>query len=225
MVYTWSAAASKFERFASCYEFVGPKVTNNVAEYRGLLAGLKIILKEPKIESVHVEGDSKLVLEQVFGTWKVKAPGLKSLHAECKSLTKTMKCTYAHIPRADNAEADGLANKAMDTKGSEILVHGAPEQHPDSGKRQAEEPAVAMSTKRRAVEHINPLLSSCFCGRPDDFIDEQGQHHCTFIGLCMCVHCLTKWTEQAYRPCQPVPCPGCSNPTEAYHREKTSPLK
>lgn len=88
--------------------------TNNVAEYRGLIAGLEEAAKLNAGE-VAVAMDSKLVVEQMSGRWKVKHPDLAELHAQARGLASAFdRVTYQWIPRAENAHADRLANEAMD---------------------------------------------------------------------------------------------------------------
>lgn len=88
--------------------------TNNVAEYSGLIAGLRRAA-ELGIRQLRVFGDSKLVIEQMKGTWRVRAEGLKSLQLEARGLARGFdSVTYEHVRRAGNAEADRLANVAMD---------------------------------------------------------------------------------------------------------------
>jgi ribonuclease H / adenosylcobalamin/alpha-ribazole phosphatase len=88
--------------------------TNNVAEYRGLIAGLEEAVKVGATE-VDVRMDSKLVVEQMSGRWQVKHPDLKVLMEQARSLAATIgRVDYAWIPRAENSHADRLANEAMD---------------------------------------------------------------------------------------------------------------
>ncbi|MCK0173440.1 bifunctional RNase H/acid phosphatase [Mycolicibacterium sp. F2034L] len=88
--------------------------TNNVAEYRGLIAGLAEAAKVGATD-VAVSMDSKLVVEQMSGRWKVKHPDLIALHQEARGLAQQFDhVTYAWIPRARNSHADRLANEAMD---------------------------------------------------------------------------------------------------------------
>jgi broad specificity phosphatase PhoE/ribonuclease HI len=88
--------------------------TNNVAEYRGLIAGLEEAAKVGATD-VEVLMDSKLVVEQMSGRWKVKHPDLAALHAQAKALSRRFDgISYAWIPRAKNSHADRLANEAMD---------------------------------------------------------------------------------------------------------------
>ena len=88
--------------------------TNNVAEYRGLIAGLEEAAKLNAAE-VAVVMDSKLVVEQMSGRWKVKHPDLAELHAQARALASRFEqIDYTWIPRAQNSYADRLANEAMD---------------------------------------------------------------------------------------------------------------
>ncbi|OBJ61238.1 bifunctional RNase H/acid phosphatase [Mycobacterium asiaticum] len=90
------------------------RATNNVAEYRGLIAGLDDALNLGATE-VSVLMDSKLVIEQMAGRWKVKHPDLVELHSQAQALaSRFRRITYSWIPRAQNAYADRLANDAMD---------------------------------------------------------------------------------------------------------------
>ncbi|MGB9252302.1 MAG: bifunctional RNase H/acid phosphatase [Mycobacterium sp.] len=88
--------------------------TNNVAEYRGLIAGLEEAAKLHATE-VAVSMDSKLVVEQMSGRWKVKHPDLAELHEQARAVAQRFdRVSYTWIPRAENAHADRLANEAMD---------------------------------------------------------------------------------------------------------------
>jgi ribonuclease H / adenosylcobalamin/alpha-ribazole phosphatase len=90
------------------------RATNNVAEYRGLIAGLEEAAKIGATE-VDVLMDSKLVVEQMSGRWKVKHPDIAALHQQATALsTRFDHITYTWIPRAKNSHADRLANEAMD---------------------------------------------------------------------------------------------------------------
>ncbi|MCG8920619.1 bifunctional RNase H/acid phosphatase [Actinokineospora sp. PR83] len=88
--------------------------TNNVAEYRGLIAGLRAAA-DLGADAVEVRMDSKLVVEQMAGRWKVKHPAMRPLADEARALARGFRSvTFTWIPRADNAHADRLANQAMD---------------------------------------------------------------------------------------------------------------
>ncbi|MFI1003349.1 bifunctional RNase H/acid phosphatase [Streptomyces galbus] len=94
-------------------EYLGV-VTNNVAEYRGLLAGLRAAHELDPTATVHVRMDSKLVVEQMSGRWKIKHPDMKPLAAEAARVFPPGRVTYEWIPRERNKAADRLANEAMD---------------------------------------------------------------------------------------------------------------
>jgi probable phosphoglycerate mutase len=88
--------------------------TNNVAEYRGLLAALEWARAHGR-RSVHVRSDSLLLVQQMLGNYRVKNPGLQPLYAKARLLAHEIgKVTFEHVGRAKNAHADRLANAAMD---------------------------------------------------------------------------------------------------------------
>lgn len=90
------------------------RATNNVAEYRGLIAALKRLRDWGHAHAI-VRLDSELVVRQMQGRYKVKNEGLKPLFAEAKALAADFqKLRIEHVPRADNALADSLANLALD---------------------------------------------------------------------------------------------------------------
>jgi ribonuclease HI len=88
--------------------------TNNVAEYRGLLLGLRKA-RELGASEVEVVNDSELVAKQVNGTYKVKHPAMKPLHAAAlRALRDFERWSIRSVPRAQNADADALVNQALD---------------------------------------------------------------------------------------------------------------
>lgn len=89
--------------------------TNNVAEYSGLLAGLRAAAGLAPGAEVEVRMDSKLVVEQMSGRWQIKHPGIRPLAASARDLAQRFsQVRYTWVPRARNAHADRLANEAMD---------------------------------------------------------------------------------------------------------------
>ncbi|MFF0183944.1 bifunctional RNase H/acid phosphatase [Streptomyces sp. NPDC005244] len=94
-------------------EYIGV-ATNNVAEYRGLVAGLSAARDLDPAARVRVRMDSKLVVEQMSGRWQIKHPDMKALAAEAGRILPRSQVTYEWIPRAENKHADRLANEAMD---------------------------------------------------------------------------------------------------------------
>jgi len=88
--------------------------TNNVAEYRGLLAALAWATRQG-YRALHVRSDSLLLVQQMLGNFKVKNAGLQPLHAQARALAQGIgTVTFEHVGRAKNAHADRLANAAMD---------------------------------------------------------------------------------------------------------------
>ena len=88
--------------------------TNNVAEYRGLIAALEWA-RARGVRQLHIRSDSLLLVQQMLGRYKVRHPGLQSLHAAAQALVRGIgRVTFEHVPRARNAHADRLANVAMD---------------------------------------------------------------------------------------------------------------
>ncbi|WP_055715954.1 bifunctional RNase H/acid phosphatase [Streptomyces torulosus] len=101
------------EPLVEAAEYIGV-ATNNVAEYRGLIAGLKAAYALDPTATVRVRMDSKLVVEQMSGRWKIKHPDMKPLAAEALRVYAPGHVTYEWIPRDQNKHADRLANEAMD---------------------------------------------------------------------------------------------------------------
>ncbi|MFB6561053.1 bifunctional RNase H/acid phosphatase [Streptomyces sp. NPDC056400] len=101
------------ETLAERAEYIGV-ATNNVAEYKGLIAGLAAARDLASDAQVLVRMDSKLVVEQMSGRWKIKHPDMKPLAAEAARILPRAQVTYEWIPRERNKHADRLANEAMD---------------------------------------------------------------------------------------------------------------
>ncbi|WP_128983437.1 bifunctional RNase H/acid phosphatase [Streptomyces roseicoloratus] len=101
------------ETLAERAEYIGV-ATNNVAEYKGLVAGLRAAFELFPDATVHVRMDSKLVVEQMSGRWKIKHPDMKPLAAEAGRVFPPGRVRYEWIPRERNKHADRLANEAMD---------------------------------------------------------------------------------------------------------------
>jgi len=93
--------------------------TNNVAEYQGLIAGLKAV--RGLVESINAPGrvevkmDSKLVVEQMSGRWKIKDSKLVPLALSARDLMQGMLIEFVWVPRGQNADADALLNAVLDT--------------------------------------------------------------------------------------------------------------
>ena len=87
--------------------------TNNVAEYRGLIAGLELYNEHTPDAELEVRMDSKLVVEQMSGRWKIKHPDMKPLAMAANRLAP-FGTTYTWIPRGENQHADRILNEALD---------------------------------------------------------------------------------------------------------------
>lgn len=99
--------------------------TNNVAEYTGLIAGLQAAIALDSSAEIHVRMDSKLVIEQMSGGWKIKHPDMISLGSAVQELVRGRTVTWQWIPREQNSRADAMANKAMDDLADSTSMGGA----------------------------------------------------------------------------------------------------
>lgn len=106
--------ADSGEVLAERYESLGA-TTNNVAEYRGLIAGLETAADLAPGADVQVRMDSKLVVEQMSGRWQIKHPAMQPLASRASAAARRLgRVSYEWVPRAQNTHADRLANQAMD---------------------------------------------------------------------------------------------------------------
>jgi len=92
--------------------------TNNVAEYSGLIAGLEAAFDREAAAAVDVRMDSKLVVEQMTGRWKIKHPGMRVLALRAQALIEGRDVTFQWVPRLENGRADAAANEAIDRRES-----------------------------------------------------------------------------------------------------------
>jgi ribonuclease H / adenosylcobalamin/alpha-ribazole phosphatase len=97
--------------------------TNNVAEYSGLIAGLRLARELAPDAAVEARMDSRLVVEQMSGNWKIKHPDMVPLAAEARRLAPA-GTTYTWVPRERNRHADRLANEALDGRRHGVTVAG-----------------------------------------------------------------------------------------------------
>ncbi len=101
------------EELAERAETIG-EATNNVAEYRALLLGIELA-RELGADEVEFVGDSKLIVEQVKGNWKVKQDHLRPLHTRARdALREVPSWSIRHVKRGENERADELLNDALD---------------------------------------------------------------------------------------------------------------
>ena len=89
--------------------------SNNVAEYSGLIAGLKAVNEIDPSATILVKMDSKLVVEQMSGRWKVKHPNMQKLVKEAFAAHDPTLVSYQWIPREENSHADSILNDVLDS--------------------------------------------------------------------------------------------------------------
>jgi probable phosphoglycerate mutase len=158
--------------------------SNNVAEYSGLLAGLQAAL-DLGADVVEVRMDSKLVVEQMSGRWKVKHPDMQALARQAAALVRQLGTVrFTHVPRASNAHADRLANQAMDDQrdgrewqartadAADVLAEKPPQPNTLYGwSRPVGTPTVTMLLRHGET----PLsVDKRFSGRSDAALTERG---------------------------------------------------
>lgn len=158
--------------------------TNNVAEYRGLIAALTAAA-DVGAREVEVRMDSKLVVEQMSGRWKVKHPDMIPLNRRAAELARTFdRVTFQWIPREQNSHADGLANEAMDAAAKGIDLPDLPDSEP-AAKQPAVAPgwtgAVGDPTRMLLLRHGQTALSvdRRYSGRGNPELTELGVRQAT----------------------------------------------
>jgi broad specificity phosphatase PhoE/ribonuclease HI len=153
--------------------------TNNVAEYRGLIAGLEAA-KELGASDVLVRMDSKLVVEQMSGRWKVKHEGMRELASRAAAVAREFDAVrYTWVPREQNKRADALLNAVLDGKEIDtgrIAPASAPEPAAAPSAQVSWEPPKPSSTRLLLVRHGETEASREFrqCGRSDLPLTEAG---------------------------------------------------
>ena len=104
------------------WKFLNEPATNNVAEYMGLLCGLKCV-RSLGVQKLMVEGDSQLIVRQLNGKYRCKEQTLRQFYEAVLDIIPQMEWfEIRHIPRAENSRADWLANHAMDLRESDGFV-------------------------------------------------------------------------------------------------------
>jgi ribonuclease HI len=140
-------------------KYIG-RTTNNVAEYYGLIAALDYA-QSNGIRAMRIESDSELLVKQMRGIYKVKSEDLRPLFERAKKMASTLEFfRIEHVYREQNAEADALANEAMD----EVARGGTSPSSPVSGAKPtaaASKPAEPLRLKARYYRGLlkleNPL--------------------------------------------------------------------
>lgn len=111
-------------QYTTEHGFYLDQATNNQAEYCALLAALHLIHERERDAGVKIHitahADSQLMVRQLTGEYKIKDPILQCLHKEIMQLASGYTMRYVHVLRAQNAQADALANKALDARGPRL---------------------------------------------------------------------------------------------------------
>ena len=115
--------------------------TNNVAEYSALKAALVEVRKINPAAKIDVRMDSKLVIEQMSGRWKIKHPDMRALAIEVQALASGLDISYKWIPREENHRADALANRAMDEQADRTVDTTTGSLHPSVVEFDSEKPS------------------------------------------------------------------------------------
>ena len=134
--------------------FIGV-ATNNVAEYLALKAGLEAAFDLNADARVLVRMDSKLVIEQMAGRWKIKHPDMIQLGAQVQAIARGKQIRWQWIPREENSRADALANKAMDERVDSTVVVSA-----NTAKAPVAEFNQSMPSSVRAPDRVTEELTT-----------------------------------------------------------------
>jgi probable phosphoglycerate mutase len=132
--------------------------TNNVAEYSAVIFALEVAFEIDPAAEIVVRMDSKLVVEQMSGRWKIKHPDMLSLGARVQQLISGKNVEFVWIPREQNVLADALANKAMDGEPAPTAAAGEFNQVAPSSIR-APQSSVAEATTLIMVRHGRTALT------------------------------------------------------------------
>jgi probable phosphoglycerate mutase len=124
--------------------------TNNVAEYRGLIAGLELYREHADGADLEVRMDSRLVVEQMSGTWKIKHPDMKPLAAQAARLAP-LGTTYTWIPREQNKYADRILNEVLDGKREDAFPQTASDPQVESAEVQRAKGSLLQKGPRQPV--------------------------------------------------------------------------
>ena len=137
--------------------------TNNVAEYSGLIAGLELANEFAPDAELEVRMDSKLVIEQMAGRWKIKHADMKPLALRAQRELAGRPVVWTWVPREQNKDADALANAALDGKDTSPAALGAkPAKAPTLGwsSRFTTTPTTIILVRHGATEHTERKLFS-----------------------------------------------------------------
>ncbi|GAB3197009.1 bifunctional RNase H/acid phosphatase [Nocardioides hungaricus] len=154
--------------------------SNNVAEYSGLIAGLRLAQEHAPDADIEVRMDSKLVVEQMSGRWKIKHADMRTLAAEAAALAP-FGTTYTWVPREQNRHADRLANEALDGKRSGVTVAGAPEK-PQQGWSPPGTPTTVILVRHGVTAHTVDKRFSGGLASANPGLSDEGRDQIRAIG-------------------------------------------
>ena len=141
--------------------------TNNFAEYSGVIAILEYLNQHFPMAPALIRMDSKLVVEQLSGRWKIKSPDMAELAIKARSLIQSRDVRFEWIPREQNSVADSLANLALDKPASAVIEGELSKHQPKSirAPRQFIEPTVVYAIRHG---HTQSTESGLISGSQDD---------------------------------------------------------
>jgi ribonuclease HI len=107
------------------YKYLG-RLSNNQAEYSGLLEGLKAIAKHLEVDELHICGDSEMVIKQVIGSYQVRSSNIRPFYSEVMKLLGSFPAGYwsaTHVGRNQNITSDHLAKRAIENGDSKVELY------------------------------------------------------------------------------------------------------
>lgn len=149
-------------------------VTNNVAEYTAVLRALQTFAElAPAGTPVEIKADSKLVVEQLSGRWKIKHADMRSLALQVKKAYDPTLVTYTWVAREENKRADEMANKAMDARGT---VGGATDQEEPADEPPPAGPCRFVVVAAPITDRTLAILDRLAVGRDERFLPVRVNH-------------------------------------------------
>jgi ribonuclease HI len=145
------------EIVAKLKKYIG-RMTNNVAEYYGLIAALDYA-QSSGVRALRIESDSELLVRQMRGHYKVKSPDLRPLFERAKKMSQTFESfRIDHVYREQNAEADALANEALDETSGKPSVTTKAGGHPKlPGDMQSAPRKLRARVRNGGLHFLEPL--------------------------------------------------------------------
>lgn len=112
--------ADSYNSIAEGREYLGYNVSNNQAEYQGLIEGLKYIRDYINCDMLYIRGDAEIVIRQMDGEYNVNSPNIRPYYYDAKEVLAEIDysaISFRHVRRDKNWEADQLANQAINEVG------------------------------------------------------------------------------------------------------------